>query len=983
MPEQIRCPKCGSENVIFSKKRSIHVCEDCGHDFTPATTVVPLRIFLSYGHDSNEGLVQRIKTDLESRGHDVWFDKNPEKEKGITPGDNWRCAITEGILKSNRVVSFLSKHSTRDPGVCLDEIAIAIGVKGGNIQTILVESEKEVNPPPSISHIQWLDMHDWQDRYAAGDAEWEPWYQSKLNQIIAVVESDTSRRFVGEIEALHSLLKPTTSDFSCDSRIRELLARRLVGRTWMFNAIEQWRNAADRSSRLFWLMGSPGIGKSAFAAHLAHRYGRGTVIAVHFCDWQKPDHRDAHRIVRTLAFQVATRLPEYRQLLLRLPEIAELDRTKKSAFELFDYLLADPLHHAIDGGRERYLIIIDALDEASANEDNELVQLLARSATHLPDWIGILVTSRPELNVRGPLQGLNPFPFDATCESNCRDVREYLQRELEADLTDRPDAGHVLDQILERSEALFLYAEHFCDEVRRGHLSLDRPEEFPQGLGGIFHQYFQRQFPELERFRHEIRPALRAILAAREPLPLGILQSLFNWQDEELYDRIRPLGALFPITTGVISAVITPYHKSLADWLLDETKAGHYFVSVNEGHQFLAEWCWHRYVEGTTSMPMYCLRHLALHLAASARWKSLSHILRDPIFIRHKRDTLSYVELATDFVWIDECLAETTKESERLLLKEIATTVRELRGFAGRNDVEEQIEHALHMRQHQHILLLGSPGVGKSTLMQHLWLSDFRNRVKVRFLAATSGSPRGFDSILADVQRALAARVDGTAVPLNLSRDLPEQLRLAADRLGNRIVVLVDGLDEVLDSDGCLLPTLPRNPCFLWASRARTDVLHLFQRDCYHVHMHGMHSPEVALMVRNLLGNDATEREVQGLAERSDGNPLYIRLHCDAVKRGETTLAESPPTLADVYRKALLAVTETCPERIVKALANSLVEGDVGDWVDVADLCRAEPSLRPVLKRCPLFMHRERDGGFLLKVFHTSVTAFLRDTYAL
>jgi hypothetical protein len=26
----------------------------------------------------------------------------------------------------------LSKHSTRDPGVCLDEIAIAIGVKGGN-----------------------------------------------------------------------------------------------------------------------------------------------------------------------------------------------------------------------------------------------------------------------------------------------------------------------------------------------------------------------------------------------------------------------------------------------------------------------------------------------------------------------------------------------------------------------------------------------------------------------------------------------------------------------------------------------------------------------------------------------------------------------------------------------------------------------------------------------------------------------------------
>lgn len=34
--------------------------------------------------------------------------------------------------------SLFSKYSTRDLGVCRDEIAIAIGVKGGNIQTILV-----------------------------------------------------------------------------------------------------------------------------------------------------------------------------------------------------------------------------------------------------------------------------------------------------------------------------------------------------------------------------------------------------------------------------------------------------------------------------------------------------------------------------------------------------------------------------------------------------------------------------------------------------------------------------------------------------------------------------------------------------------------------------------------------------------------------------------------------------------------------------
>jgi len=40
-------------------------------------------------------------------------------------------------------VSFLSKHSTRNPGVALiDEIGIAIGVKEGNIQDIWSESDR-------------------------------------------------------------------------------------------------------------------------------------------------------------------------------------------------------------------------------------------------------------------------------------------------------------------------------------------------------------------------------------------------------------------------------------------------------------------------------------------------------------------------------------------------------------------------------------------------------------------------------------------------------------------------------------------------------------------------------------------------------------------------------------------------------------------------------------------------------------------------
>jgi len=288
--QPIRCPQCEQP---LTQVGTFWICPR--HDqVSLEKPFAPMRIFLSYGHDHNEELVRRIKADLEKRGHDVWFDKNE-----IKFGDEWRRSITDGILKSNRVLSFLSKHSTRDPGVCRDEIAIAIGVKGGNIQTILVESEQEVQPPVNIGHIQWLDMHDWKERRAAGEAAWEEWYQAKLAEIVRVVESEETRRFADEIETLNGHLKPIRSE----ARVSQLLSKGFFERQWLFEAVENWRQDTKIGSRLFWIMGAPGVGKSAFAAQLTHTRGD-TVIAAQFCDWTMADHRDARRVVRSLAFQL-------------------------------------------------------------------------------------------------------------------------------------------------------------------------------------------------------------------------------------------------------------------------------------------------------------------------------------------------------------------------------------------------------------------------------------------------------------------------------------------------------------------------------------------------------------------------------------------------------------------------------------------------------------------------------------------------------
>lgn len=618
MTQAATCPKCGRADLLYNDKRQLFICKDCDHVFAADVRVSPLRIFLSYGHDSNEDLVLLIRADLARRGHDVWVDRND-----IKCGDDWRREITDGIMASNRVLSFLSKHSTRDPGVCRDEIALALGAKDGNIQTILVEGETEVQPPVSIGHIQWLDMHEWKVKRAEGRDAWDRWYQPKLDEIIRVVESDASRRFAGEIDTLQGYLRPIRSD----ARICDLLQKGFVGRQWLFAAVESWQQAPAREERLFWITGEPGAGKSAFAAQFAHTRSD-IVIAAQFVEWDKPDHRDPRRVVRSLAFQLAARLPDYRKLLLALPEIAALDRLDPA--ELFDYLLSNPLRCVIDGGRARCLIVIDALDEAGDSGQNVLVEMLARHAQRLPGWIGFVATSRPTNAVCAPLQGLNPRGIDTQTDSNRADLRQYLRQQLGARTGNGPDAERLIDRIVDKSGGVFLYLEHFCDAVRKGWISLASPEQFPQGLGSIFFEYLRRAFPDELKYRREVRPVLPVLLAAREPLPVEILMRIFNWREPDLNDFIRRFDALLRRTQEGGVAAVKIYHQALADWLVDEARAGVFLVSPGEGHERLADAGWAPSRPFGPDAAAYFGRYLPYHVAASGQWDRLAELLADP-----------------------------------------------------------------------------------------------------------------------------------------------------------------------------------------------------------------------------------------------------------------------------------------------------------------------------------------------------------------
>jgi WD40 repeat protein len=597
------------------------------------------KVFLSYGHDpACEYLVHRLEGDLRRRGFEPWIDK-----ERIRFGDDWRRQITDGIRESSHVLAFLSKHSMRTPGVCRQEISIALGPLKSHVYTVLVEPLSDVRPPLIVSRLQWLDMREWQRTAKEDPAAFEALYEKSLAEIIRVLEQNEP--FAGEIDALQRWLDPI--DSTSDMITHE---SGFTGREWLLGGIvesdglttnelteagpgeiERWRTSGS-SNQVFWLAADPGWGKSAVAARLAHA-GRSRVMAVHFCRHDQPRTRDARQVVRSLAFQMATQLEEYRLLLVDLAR-KHVGLVELNASELFQTLLVDPLIHVIAGDRgphDRHLIVLDALDETLVEGRSELLTIIAAGFGKLPNWLGLVVTSRPETPVKRHCGVFGIHAMQADDPRNLRDIREYVVTWLDSQPLDESQRERALETVLKAGAGNFLYVQKLQEAVSNGAIAVAQlldGSQLPSGLSSLYGVWFQHRFPQPTDYAERQRPFLELIIAAREPLPHDLARQLLKWDDYAWREIIQSLGSLCVEDAGTLRF----FHKSLPEWLGQQAAAGPWWISEKSGQKRMADELLHVWkTAGSKSLAQsafhafgatgrdYALRHAPAHLRLAGR----------------------------------------------------------------------------------------------------------------------------------------------------------------------------------------------------------------------------------------------------------------------------------------------------------------------------------------------------------------------------
>ena len=609
----------------------------------------PLRIFISYGHDEHEDLARRLREDLQSRGHQVWFDRAE-----LRPGVDWESHIDSGLewlaedRDHARMLLLLTPHAVRRPdGFCLNEIARAVSRRIGIIPVMVALCE----PPLSICRIQYLDMRD-----CLPLDDNDKLYSRSLESLLAALEGKGTEIEGFGSRKLHAL-EPI--DFAA-----ELAAHPpdFTGRAWLFDELQTWLTEPE-APRVFVLIGAPGVGKTALAVELIHRSQH--VAAFHICIHTSKQKSDPLRLVTSLAYQLSTQLPEYEEALKTLDLEYVVDTYDAST--LFDVLLTQPLAR-VSPPEAPMVIVIDGLDEATQNGTNAVAEFLSERAQHLPRWVRIVVTSRPEPEVLRPLKALGVHTIEPLAAENLSDIRQYALARLGKVSASAAAKEHAVNVITERCEGVMLYARHACDHLEREGISPGTLETLPQGLFALYARQLTLRCPRHESFAEGPRPLLSLLLAAREPLDTDLVCAALGRTRSETWDVVVALGSLV-VDDGKTLALP---HKTLRDWLSDRTASQQYHVGDDEGHTLLAA------VTGdprsiARSARGYLYLHGPQHLLHTRQWDDLLSVLSNPAFQAGRRALFDsvlreprYLDLLLDLV--DEIVASGSTELLSALL---------------------------------------------------------------------------------------------------------------------------------------------------------------------------------------------------------------------------------------------------------------------------------------------------------------------------
>ncbi|KAF7974289.1 hypothetical protein HWV62_12428 [Athelia sp. TMB] len=360
---------------------------------------------------------------------------------------------------------------------------------------------------------------------------------------------------------------------------------------------------------ILWLHGAAGLGKSTIANTVAEHFGglhrRGAFLIF---DRNSPQESAPSRVITTLAFQLAQH-----NAAIGAAVAAAIDQQPESVSDplatQFKSLLVEPLRAAAKHIEGPLIIILDALDECGdAASRRKLLDMLSQDFNQLPDNFRILITSRPDHDIKGALGSCSHIhTIDLSIASDA-DMRIYIKHEMKRyyknhhEIDELPinwPGEEVIGRLVLYAAGLFIWAATAMKLL----FNADDPQRWLDGLLGhkhpdfSLHALYKTALLSASKWEpgettNDYKKILGIIIISQIPLTDDTIATLLGFRDGGRACRtvLQRLGCVVQWSKGQPARTL---HKSFPDYLTDRNHCASepWFIDVQEHQHALALAC--------------------------------------------------------------------------------------------------------------------------------------------------------------------------------------------------------------------------------------------------------------------------------------------------------------------------------------------------------------------------------------------------------
>ncbi|KAJ7850332.1 hypothetical protein B0H13DRAFT_1644582 [Mycena leptocephala] len=351
---------------------------------------------------------------------------------------------------------------------------------------------------------------------------------------------------------------------------------------------------SESASRITWLYGPAGAGKSAIAQSLCQKLeAEGCLGGAFFFKRGHLSRGNGNKLFPTLAYQLSRCLPELKHSICQVVE-DDPSITDCSLLMQLQRLIIEPCQQILHG--HPLTIIIDGLDECYSRDiQNEILQSIGSVMHGSSLSLQFLIASRPEPHIQEIFQGsLNNLHCPLNVNQSLEDVRKYLldefariHREHSATMARLPcpwPSLDTIDKLVDKSSGYFIYASTVIKFIDDKHF---RPTERLAVIMGMAKPYFGVPFFALDQLYTQILSAVPARPELLKILTVIVVEISLSAAHIDQLLELEP-GDVKLALHGLCSVIIVPeyprlqgvsiHHASFRDFLQDPARAGLFYV---------------------------------------------------------------------------------------------------------------------------------------------------------------------------------------------------------------------------------------------------------------------------------------------------------------------------------------------------------------------------------------------------------------------